>query len=197
MPDNLYFQQPETEALLVDILFIWAKLNSDISYRQGMHEIVAPVLWVVERDAVNPQTTPREPNDEDEQVLSMFAAENIEHDTFTLFNAIMSVLKPAFEHASAGKASGPANTDVGSRCSRILDVYIADTDPALADHLSELQLVPQVFLLLVSSPSLKPILTHMIDDGYDCSLVESSLLIRLCCCGIACSRLTTPLRPLI
>ena len=39
--------------MLLDILFVFCKLNPDISYRQGMHELLAPVLWVVERDAID------------------------------------------------------------------------------------------------------------------------------------------------
>ena len=38
---------------LRDILFIFCKLNPDVSYRQGMHELLAPVLWVIERDAID------------------------------------------------------------------------------------------------------------------------------------------------
>ena len=53
MPENLYFRQPDTQRMLVDILFIFCKLNPDVSYRQGMHELLAPILWVVERDAID------------------------------------------------------------------------------------------------------------------------------------------------
>ena len=32
---------------MLDILFCYAKNNPDISYRQGMHEILAPILFVL------------------------------------------------------------------------------------------------------------------------------------------------------
>ena len=36
---------------MTDILFIYCKLNQDVSYRQGMHELLAPLYWVLEHDA--------------------------------------------------------------------------------------------------------------------------------------------------
>jgi len=36
--------------MMADILFIWTKENADISYRQGMHELLALVIFVVEQD---------------------------------------------------------------------------------------------------------------------------------------------------
>lgn len=36
-----------------DVLFVFCKLNPDVGYRQGMHEILAPVLWVVETEAID------------------------------------------------------------------------------------------------------------------------------------------------
>src|ERR1700743_1319498 len=52
MPDNTYFRQPSTQKLLLDILFVWCCLNPTVGYRQGMHEVLAPIVWVVEIDAV-------------------------------------------------------------------------------------------------------------------------------------------------
>lgn len=63
MPENLYFREPKTQAMLLDILFIFCKLNRDVGYRQGMHELLAPVLWVVERDAINTSTSAGSLND--------------------------------------------------------------------------------------------------------------------------------------
>lgn len=37
---------------LTDILFIYCKLNQDVSYRQGMHELLAPLYWVVATESV-------------------------------------------------------------------------------------------------------------------------------------------------
>ena len=35
IPENLYFRQPSTQNALLDMLFVWSKLNPDVGYRQG------------------------------------------------------------------------------------------------------------------------------------------------------------------
>lgn len=47
MPEEPYFRQQETQRILLDVLFVFCKINQDIGYRQGMHEVLAPVLWAV------------------------------------------------------------------------------------------------------------------------------------------------------
>lgn len=46
-PDVDFFRQNEVQQRLTDILFIYCKLNRDVSYRQGMHELLAPFYWVL------------------------------------------------------------------------------------------------------------------------------------------------------
>jgi TBC1 domain family protein 5 len=149
MPDNLYFSEPQTQEMLLDVLFIWAKLNPDTSYRQGMHEVLAPVLWVVERDAVEPCDSDRGRTGAGD----FFDSDYIAHDTFTLFGLIMQHHKEAYAVGTAAsiKASGKTATDVDSpmvqRCRHIMDLLLVKSDPALAKHLKEIEIVPQVFLL--------------------------------------------------
>ena len=38
--------------MLLDLLFILSRENEQISYRQGLHEIAALILWVVNQDKV-------------------------------------------------------------------------------------------------------------------------------------------------
>lgn len=160
MPDNLYFRQPETQTMLWDVLFTWAKLNPDVSYRQGMHELAAPILWAIERDAIDPETIPKnEPTSQaaDINVIrSVFEHESIEHDTFTLFNLIMEKTKSSYAHTAdvqrsklSTEAAAPTHVEspMVHRCRHILEFYVAQTDPQLASHMEEIQVIPQVFLL--------------------------------------------------
>src|SRR4051794_39656039 len=84
MPDNTYFRQPTTQKMMLDILFIYCKLNPDLGYRQGMHELLAPLLWVVERDAVE-NTTDVAQHSCDDWVRDVLDMRYIEHDAFTLY----------------------------------------------------------------------------------------------------------------
>ena len=45
-----YFQTDERQALLTNSLMLWCMLHKETSYRQGMHEIVAPIVWVLEEE---------------------------------------------------------------------------------------------------------------------------------------------------
>ena len=138
MPDNVYFRQPGTQNMMLDILFVFCKMNDKIGYRQGMHEVLAPILWVVERDAV-------EATGPDRMLSHILDSRFIEHDTFTLFNLIMATAKSFYAPAEAGSASN--DTPMLARSSRIFERYLPRADPALASHLVKLEIVPQIFLL--------------------------------------------------
>ncbi|KAJ9637267.1 hypothetical protein H2199_007554 [Coniosporium tulheliwenetii] len=151
MPDNTYFRQPTTQNMLLDILFIFCKLNPDVGYRQGMHEVLAPVLWVVERDAVSSTDKSQTEGNKDELLLrAMFDGSYIEHDTFTLFGLIMQNAKAFYEPGSTARTAKIApstESPMLMRCRRIFDQLLPAVDPGLADHLKEVDVVPQIFLM--------------------------------------------------
>lgn len=154
MPDNQYFRQPDTQNTLVDVLFVWSKLNDDIGYRQGMHEILALVLWVVERDAIQ-LGRPRKETKFTKIMQSCLDPGFIAHDAFALFSLIMQNAKSAYELGKADlrNASKKPTSDslpeppMVVRSKRILSEYLAQADPSLAAHLQEIDIVPQIFLM--------------------------------------------------
>jgi TBC1 domain family protein 5 len=143
MPDNVYFRQPGTQDMMLDILFVWCKMHPSIGYRQGMHELLAPLLWVVERDAVKPTSTKE--RSADPLLGEMHHAAYIEHDSHTLFSAIMETAQSFYAPADADSAT--KETPMLARSSRIFDNYLPKADPELAAHLVKLEIVPQIFLL--------------------------------------------------
>ncbi|KAF9904018.1 TBC1 domain, member 5 [Lobosporangium transversale] len=62
LPDNDFFRSEKVQEQLNDILFIYCKINSDVSYRQGMHELVAHILWVVSSESLDAHSTPSFPS---------------------------------------------------------------------------------------------------------------------------------------
>ena len=46
------FQDEEVTKLLAEVLFVWCKVNSDISYQQGMNEVLASIVYVYLKEAV-------------------------------------------------------------------------------------------------------------------------------------------------
>jgi len=47
-PDIGYFRDDDVQQQLTNILFLYAVMHPDIEYRQGMHELLAPVYYAVE-----------------------------------------------------------------------------------------------------------------------------------------------------
>lgn len=78
--------------MLLDILFIFCKLNPDVGYRQGMHEVAAPIFYVVENDAVDVGGISKTLG-EDSIIKTVFDADYLEHDTFALFGQVMQSAK--------------------------------------------------------------------------------------------------------
>ena len=158
MPDSLYFRQPETQKMLLDTLFVFCKLNPDVSYRQGMHELVAPILWVIERDAILIRPTGTMSPDDD-MLYHICDPDFIEHDTFTLFGIVMQGAKSFYEQAAhsgpsqlsttSKKPSAKLQNPILTRIHRIFDEYLPHVDPKLAQHLRDIDLIPQVFLMYV------------------------------------------------
>ncbi|KAJ3391883.1 TBC1 domain, member 5, partial [Chytriomyces hyalinus] len=90
MPDQEFFRSNLVQDTMTHILFVWCKLNPTISYRQGMHELLAPVLYAVDSD----KCTPSNSKSVREKV---FDVSFVEHDTFALFERIMRTAKVWFE----------------------------------------------------------------------------------------------------
>lgn len=159
MPEEPYFRRPETQRLMLDILFIFCKINQDIGYRQGMHELLAPILWVVEQDAIDYGNDSQLATvaDEDGLLKQTLDPSYIEHDAFTLLSLIMRTAKSFYELGEPDKRStdtpsGNSTPQNGSspivdRSKRIHEVYLAHLDPALAKHLTDIEVLPQIFLM--------------------------------------------------
>ena len=156
MPEEQYFRQAKTQRMLLDILFIFCKMNPDVGYRQGMHELLAPILWVVENDSLNIVDMQTEDFAGDEQMLNALTASFLEHDAFTIYSLLMQSAKSFYElgqpERRASNTSGQGSNQSGTspivdRSKRIHHVYLASLDPELADHLTAIEVLPQIFLM--------------------------------------------------
>jgi len=150
MPENSYFREPPTQTMLLEILFVYCKLNRDIGYRQGMHEVLAPILWVISCDAIIPEGHNETQNAADGLMLQSLDQKYIEHDAFTLFGAIMQTVKTFYELGSNKEPSisGMSNdSPIVERSKRIHENYLHHADPELAEHLTAIEILPQIFLI--------------------------------------------------
>ncbi|KAI1623879.1 molybdopterin biosynthesis protein MoeB [Exophiala viscosa] len=142
MQDNYFFREPATQKQLLDILFIYAKLNPDVGYRQGMHELLAPILWVAQQDAVDALSVPDTSKSAEgvDFMLEVLDARNVEHDAFSLFCALMQTAK-AFYEIGESRDSSP----IIERSKRIHDGILASIDPELALHMNVIGILPQIY----------------------------------------------------
>lgn len=159
MPDNFYFREPKTQTMLLNILFIFCKLHQDVGYRQGMHELLAPVLWVIDRDAVERKMSDDSMESPASQDLMEEVVDSVytEHDSFTIFSAIMQTAKSFYElgvpdqQAAAAPRTMSRTQQIRSpiilRSQRIHEDLLASVDPQLAAWLKEIEVLPQVFIM--------------------------------------------------
>ncbi len=145
MQDNYFFREPSTQKRLLDILFIYSKLNPDTGYRQGMHELLAPILWVVDCDAIDASTVSRSERQEELEteplMLDALDADFVEHDAFSLFCAVMQTAKSFYEVGDS------KTSPLVGRSRRIHDELLSIIDPELESHLHAIEILPQIYLM--------------------------------------------------
>jgi TBC1 domain family protein 5 len=98
-PEVNFFASDSVRQVLSDILFIYAKRNPKISYRQGMHEILAPLLFVLHADRQSfdhfqELQIETDINETDLQILKTLNDPRfIEHDAYDLFSKAMDIVE--------------------------------------------------------------------------------------------------------
>lgn len=50
IPGVEFFRRPHIQEIMTNILFCYARINPLMCYRQGMHEILAPIIFVMHCD---------------------------------------------------------------------------------------------------------------------------------------------------
>ncbi|TPX41415.1 hypothetical protein SeMB42_g05578 [Synchytrium endobioticum] len=154
-PDEAFFRDELIQNIMIDILFIWCKLNPDVSYRQGMHEVLAPILMVVYQDRL-------EEHDLDPLKTAVFSPVHIEHDTWVLYDKVMKSARIWYETGEDGdprrisSASSRKYVDfrasqtkkmipVVAMCKRIQGDLLRATDFDLCFHLERVGVEPQLY----------------------------------------------------
>jgi len=123
-----------------------------------MHELLAPILWVIEQDAIDADGDDGgQPSEEDSLMKQTLDRAYIEHDAFTLLSLIMRSAKSFYELGEPGRRSSTPSTGSGTpqlgaspiveRSKRIHEVYLAKVDAELAKHLTDIEVLPQIFLM--------------------------------------------------
>lgn len=131
-PDIDFFRDEKIQKSLTNILFVYAKVNQDISYKQGMHELAAPMLWVLAQDA-------HAINSEDLVFSNMFDVASIEADAYDLFNQVMKSAKAWYLN------DAETVPPIVAKSIHIQDGLLQRADPELYDTLKENSIEPQIW----------------------------------------------------
>lgn len=89
LQERSLFQKQETKQALLDILFIWSKQNPEISYRQGMNELLAILFIVGHSEKAEPELSTSLPIKALMQELNN--PKFLEHDLYELFSRLMNL----------------------------------------------------------------------------------------------------------
>ncbi|KAF8321726.1 RabGAP/TBC [Clavulina sp. PMI_390] len=160
-PDIPYFRDTRVQSILTTILFLHANSNPRIGYRQGMHELLAPLLYAVDFDSLpSPAPTTSEASaSSDAQLYELCSREWIAADAYALFEVIMSNIgtwyewreDPAKTAAAGQHTTGrveplrPFVAPIVSTCQEINDQYLKNCDPALWSALQRSQIEAQIY----------------------------------------------------
>lgn len=134
---------------MTDILFVYSKLNPDVGYRQGMHELLAPILWTVDRDSLKEPSTEVNPTQKNSEglMLKLLDPGFVEHDSFTLFLSVMQTARTYYEHGEIPSVNGQMHViPIVERCHYLHKEALSIIDNELAEHLEAVEVLPQIFL---------------------------------------------------
>lgn len=133
-PTNGFFQIQTNLQMMRNILFLWSKLNPDVSYRQGMNEILSIILLQVSQSYSNPQIALSN------RIQRIITASAVESDSYLLFEAVMRRMRPFYEHKAVPNPIAVVSD-------RIQQKLLKAFDKPLHDHLNDVGVEPQVYAM--------------------------------------------------
>lgn len=159
-PEIRYFQDEDVRTKLTDILFCYARENEQLLYKQGMHELLAPIVFVLHCDhqAFQHASETAAPS---EDMKCLLNPEYLEHDAYAMFSQLMETAEPWFSsferQVRKGKEemltsipfarpqdAGPSVAIV-TKVNRIQDQLVKKHDVELHMHLNRLEIAPQIY----------------------------------------------------
>ncbi|XP_064644321.1 TBC1 domain family member 5-like isoform X8 [Lineus longissimus] len=166
-PELEFFHNDSIREIMTNILFITARENYGLLYRQGMHELLAPLIFVLHCDhqaflhACELDTVDMIETAERDVVQELLDTTYLEHDAYSMFCQVMETSEPWYqsrEITPPTKAEAilvaqpftrpqdmqPSNVIV-NKLTRIQDYILKKHDLELHMHLERLDIAPQIY----------------------------------------------------
>ncbi|XP_065335048.1 TBC1 domain family member 5-like isoform X2 [Cloeon dipterum] len=157
-----FFREQSIQDKMVSILFCYARTNPDMCYRQGMHEILAPLLFVLHSDH-QALMHAREHAPVSSEIIQVLDPQNLEADAYTLFCRIMSAIESSYRISNvaptstghfpyetckevlAKKSEDKQDNELLAQLNHINDNLLVPNDRELANHLKKLDIPLTLF----------------------------------------------------
>ncbi|KAF5381115.1 hypothetical protein D9615_003910 [Tricholomella constricta] len=164
-PEIAFFRESEVQVQLTNILFLYSVMNPSIGYRQGMHEVLAPLFYAVDFDSL-----PQLGNlSDDAEVQEVCSRAWVAGDAWALFDSVMEGLSKWYEwrepplNSTSRNMASPLSTHVNfnipdgqleikpyiapivEACNHIQSNFLRTTDPLLWKHMQAAGIEPQIY----------------------------------------------------
>jgi len=142
IPEVAFFQSDKIRSLMCNVLFIHAKIDPALCYKQGMHEILAPLIFVLHCDSAATShlaSCGSLPGD----IAAISSQAHLEADCYDLFARLISKCRKFFIDPEKGGLDSTSELEYYIR-----DVYhnqLKSLDIELYRHLERNQILPQVY----------------------------------------------------
>ncbi|KAG6287466.1 hypothetical protein E4U46_004070 [Claviceps purpurea] len=156
LPDEANYHEQGVQGMILDILFIYCKSKPERGgYRQGMHELLAPIVYTLQEDSIDRDAVDTS-SEVDQTMLDVLDSAFIEHDAYTLFSRLMEHAQSFYEvteetlhprHATSPTSHRGQRSAIVDRSKYIHEVCLRKVDPELAAHLSNVEILPQIFII--------------------------------------------------
>ncbi|KAH7923851.1 RabGAP/TBC [Leucogyrophana mollusca] len=151
-PDIGYFRDEDVQQQLSNILFLYSIMHSDIGYRQGMHELLAPLYYAIDYDSIpEDMDTPIQ----DRAFSEMCSRTWVAADAWALFLSVMREISQWYEwrEVTSPEPSSPRGqlqlkpyvSPIVQACGRIQGSLLRSVDPTLYASMQTAGIEPQIY----------------------------------------------------
>ncbi|XP_065665068.1 TBC1 domain family member 5 isoform X4 [Hydra vulgaris] len=155
-PELEFFQNDNIRSMILQILFCYAREKPEVSYKQGMHEIISVIVYVIMKNT----TAIKDSNENLSNDLKIVMDHQfVEHDSYILFTKIMEPIQSWFTNVPQPQSlkQAPADqrifknpdnevvTAISEKLNWIQGSMLKRYDTALCQHLQKIDISPQLY----------------------------------------------------
>ncbi|KAF9532931.1 rab-GTPase-TBC domain-containing protein [Crepidotus variabilis] len=160
-PEIAFFREAEVQDQLTNILFLYSTMHPSIGYRQGMHELLAPLYYAVRYDALDDGDLD-DASGQYKILHELCFAEQTAADSWALFNFVMNGVSKWYEWRPAigdpvspfpnaaiisdgQNGMQPYTAPIVHACNYIQTSLLQACDPLLYQSLQKAGIEPQMY----------------------------------------------------